>query len=387
METVKVLLVEDDEDDYIITRDLLADLDQTQYELDWVNNSKDALNKLHEKDSPYDVCLLDYRLGKETGVDILRMAVSEGIDVPMVLLTQHTDRHIDLLAMSEGASDFLVKSEITSTNLDRVIRYVRSVKQHEQERLELALALEARKQADAANKSKDDFLGMVSHELRAPMSSVLMWVSLLQTKQLEPESVNKALNTIERSVKQQCKLLDDLLDLTRGINHLIRLDKKQTNIVEIIEKVIAAYEPLLTEKSLKLELKPSGKKFLVIADPDRLQQIFTNILSNSIKFTPEHGKIIITFETQGTQFEPLVAINIKDTGIGISADLLPYIFERYLQALGNRSQANSGLGLGMTIAKQLVELHDGQIKAASAGVGRGATFTVTLPLAADNHHP
>jgi len=380
LEKVHVLLVEDDEDDYVITRDLLSDIEQTEYVLDWVNNSKDALAKLQTKESQYDVCLLDYRLGNETGVDILRKAAAEGVNVPMILLTQHTDRDIDLSAMHEGASDFLVKSEINSTNLDRVIRYVRSVKQHEQERMELALALEARKQAEAANKSKDDFLGMVSHELRGPLNSVLMWTSLLQTPDIEPELITTGINTIERSVKQQSKILDDLLELTRGLNNLIQLNKQTINLIDLLHNVVVAHEPEAIDKSLTLQLKPDSGQFMLTADPDRLQQIFSNLLTNSIKFTHENGQIDITLEYIRTADMTMAAVRFKDNGVGVSAELLPHVFDRYLQAHENRQNGNSGLGLGLTIAKQLVELHGGQIKAESAGEGQGSIFTVSLPL-------
>jgi len=376
LEKVHVLLVEDDEDDYVITRDLLSELEQTDYVLDWVNNSKDALAQLHSKEPRYDVCLLDYRLGNETGVDILRKAAAEGINVPMILLTQHTDRHIDLLAMHEGASDFLLKAEINSTNLDRVIRYVRSVKQHEQERLELALALEARKQAEAANKSKDDFLGMVSHELRGPLNSVLMWTSLLQTPDIDPELVATGINTIERSVKQQSKILDDLLELTRGLNNLIQLNKQPVNLIDVLHDVVSAHGPAAVDKSLTLELQPDSGQLMLAADPDRLQQIFSNLLTNSIKFTPDRGRIHITL----VKHEAAAEVSIQDNGTGISADLLPHVFDRYLQAPENRGNGNTGLGLGLTITKHLVELHGGRIRAESAGEGHGSVFTVTLPL-------
>jgi two-component system, sensor histidine kinase and response regulator len=377
LETVHVLLVEDDEDDYIITRDLLSDHDQTEYKLDWVNNGRDALARLHNSENKYDACLLDYQLGSETGLDILRQATTEGITVPMILLTEHTDRQIDLSAMREGASDFLVKSEINSISLDRVIRYVCAIKRQEQERLELALALEARNQAEAANKSKDDFLGMVSHELRGPLNSVLMWTSLLKTPDVEPVLLTAAINTIERSAKLQSKILDDLLELTRGLNSQVRLNKHLINLLQILDNVIADLQPAATAKMLTITIEPISGDFFLEADPDRLQQIFSNLLTNSIKFTPDQGRIKISLKQRLSENNLVADVSIQDNGIGITADLLPYVFDRYLQASGD---SGTGLGLGLTIAKQLVELHGGGIRAESAGEGRGSTFTLTLPL-------
>jgi signal transduction histidine kinase len=377
LETVHVLLVEDDEDDYIITRDLLYALEQTVYKLDWVNNGKDALARLHKPETRYDACLLDYQLGSETGLDILRQATTEGISVPMILLTEHTDRQIDLSAMREGASDFLVKSEINSINLDRVIRYVCAIKRQEQERLALALALEAHNQAEAANKSKDDFLGMVSHELRGPLNSVLMWTSLLKTPEVEPGLLRTAINTIERSAKLQSKILDDLLELTRGLNSQVRLNKCLINLSQVLENVVADLQPAAAAKSLTVSINPMSDEFFLEADSDRLQQVFSNLLTNSIKFTPDGGRIDIDLKQRVSENRLVADVSIQDNGIGISASLLPSVFDRYLQASGDSSR---GLGLGLTIAKQLVELHGGSIRAESAGEGRGSTFTLTLPL-------
>lgn len=379
METVRLLLVEDDEDDYVITRDLLGDLEQTEYVIDWVNNTKDAFAQLQANPQNYDVCLLDYRLGNDTGLDFMRKASAANITVPMILLTEHTDRQIDLSAMQEGASDFLVKSELNSTNLDRVIRYVRSVRKHEQERLELALALEARKQADAVNKSKDDFLGMVSHELRGPINAALLWTELLKSQETTPEVKLTAIETIERSIRQQSKLLDDLMQLTRGINNMIQLNKHTVNLVDIIQETIATLNPSAQQKSLTISLQTTSDNFILLADPDRLGQIFSNLISNSIKFTAANGQITIQLKSCLFNDGAGVVVSISDTGKGISCELLPHVFTRYLQAYENRKN-NVGLGLGLTIAKQLVELHEGTIRAESSGEGQGSTFIVTLPL-------
>jgi two-component system, sensor histidine kinase and response regulator len=381
---VRLLLVEDDEDDYVITRDLLGDLEQTEYLIDWVTNTKDAFTQLQVNQQNYDVCLLDYRLGNDTGLDFLRKTAAANITVPMILLTEHTDRQIDLSAMQEGASDFLVKSELNTTNLDRVIRYVRSVRKHEQERLQLALALEARKHADAVNKSKDDFLGMVSHELRGPINAVLLWTELLKSQETTAELKLTAIETIERSIRQQSKLLDDLIELTRGINNMIQLNRHTVNLADIIQETVAMFNPSAQQKSLTIRLKTAGDSFFLVADPDRLTQIFSNLISNSIKFTAANGQITIQLKSCQFKDGAGVVVSITDTGKGISSELLPHVFTRYLQAYEHRKN-NVGLGLGLTIAKQLVELHEGTIYAESSGESQGSTFTVTLPLQIPQH--
>jgi|GEM_PF-3374677 len=380
LKTLRVLLVEDDEDDYIITRDLLSDIDQTDYQLEWVNNSHDALTKLLTPDCAFDVCLLDYRLGNQTGLDIMRQVSKEDVSVPMILLTEHSDRQIDLSAMLEGASDFLVKSELNSTSLDRVIRYVCAVKKHEQERLALALAVEKHKQAEAANKSKDDFLAMVSHELRDPINSSLLWIDILKAPETEPDLVRTAIDTIERSVKQQSKVLEDLVELTRGLNGMIKLYKHTVNLVEIIKHIVIIQQPVATEKNIKLTFAPDREEILLDADPDRLQQIFGNLLVNSIKFTPAPGSIAISIKEQNIDGKLHAEIAFKDTGIGISDKMMPLVFDRYLQAPTHSHSSNIGLGIGLTIAKKLVVLHNGNIYAESKGLNQGSTFYVTFPI-------
>lgn len=373
-------MVEDDEDDYVITRDLLSEIDFTDYELEWVKNGQDALSKLLAPECLYDVCLVDYRLGSETGLDIILKVKNEGVSVPMILLTEHSDRQIDLSAMQVGASDFMVKSEIDSIGLDRVIRYVCAVKNHEQERLALALALEKHKQAEAANKSKDEFLGMVSHELRGPINSILLWLELLKSPDSEPDTMKTAIETIERSVKQQSKILNDLVELTRGLNGMVKLYKQSINLVERLRNAVIHHQPEAAAKNIRLTFTAECEEILVYADPERLQQIMGNLLNNSIKFTPERGSIDVNVRIRLIDNKPHAEIAVKDTGNGITGELLPAIFNRYFQAPTHSYSSNSGLGLGLTITRNLVALHQGTIRAESQGKNKGATFYVTFPI-------
>ncbi|WP_020562865.1 hybrid sensor histidine kinase/response regulator [Methylosarcina fibrata] len=380
MRPLRVLLVEDDEDDFVITRDLLAEIEHTDYELEWVDNAEDALARLVYLKNDYDVCLLDYRLGRTTGIEIIRKVLSEGLNVPMILLTEHSDRQIDLTAMQEGASDFLVKAEINSRILDRAIRYVCAVKKHEQERLSLALALEARKQAEAANRSKDEFLGMVSHEMRGPINSMLLWIDILKSPDTDPETLKTGIEALERSIRQQSYILNNLVEFTRGLNRTIKLYKQTVNLVDLLKDIVTAQQPVADKKHIALSFSHDAAELILQADPDRLQQIFSNLISNSIKFTQEHGRVKIRADRRGDKDKPYAEITVCDNGIGISAELLPYVFDRYLQAPTHSYGNNTGLGLGLTIARQLVELHDGTIRAESPGINLGTTFHVGLPL-------
>lgn len=377
--SVNVLLIEDDEDDYVITRDLLSDIEQTEYRLDWVDSAHDALTRLRTAAARYDVCLLDYRLGGQTGLDILRELEREDISIPMILLTDSSERQLDLAAMKLGATDFLVKSEITPISLDRTIRYVCTVKREAQRKLELALAQEARRQAELANKSKDDFIAMVSHELLGPVNAMMMWTELLKNPELKPELAAKAVSTLERLARQQVRILNDLQDYTRGVNGIIHLKRTLVELDTLLTDTINNLIPSAQNKSITVAVRALPSRLIVDGDADRLHQIFGNILNNSIKFTPTGGRIDIAAQKISAGQSLSVDVSIKDTGIGIAADFLPHIFRRYMQGGDNR-KLHGGLGLGLAIVRQLVDLHGGFIKAESAGENQGTAITVTLPL-------
>lgn len=258
-----------------------------------------------------------------------------------------------------------------------VIEDITEQKQLEAERTEL-LAQEqaAREAAETANRAKDEFLSILSHELRNPLNSILGWASLLRTHQLDAATVNQGLEAIERSSQAQATLISDLLDVSRISSGRLRMDTQVIELVPIIEAAIAVVRLSAEAKNIEIHTNLDPTHIQIVGDPIRLQQVIWNLLSNAIKFTPVRGKIDVTLE-----YTPLQAqIQISDTGKGISADFLPYIFERFRQADGSRTRSNSGLGLGLSIVRHLVELHGGTVEATSPGENQGATFTISLPL-------
>lgn len=377
MDPIKVLLVEDDEDDYLLTRDLLAEIGESRYALHWAASYDDALRRIGSEE--YDVWLLDYRLGAHSGLDLLQAAVTQGCEVPVILLTGQEDREVDLQAMQCGAVDYLLKAELNATLLERAIRYAIATKQHEERRLDLALAEEAKRQAEAANRAKEEFLGMVSHELRGPLNAMLLWVGVLQDPNVDPATRSRALAAIERSATQQDRMLEDLLDINRIVRGTLRIDKRPLELAAVAEAAIATVRAAAAQKSIPLELSSDAALGQGYGDPGRLEQVLNNLLSNSIKFTPEGGRIEVRIERLTDTAQPAAMITVTDTGQGISVEALPYVFDRYRQAEVTGRQ--TGLGLGLAIVRSLVELHGGSVHAASSGEGRGATFTVRLPLA------
>ena len=235
---------------------------------------------------------------------------------------------------------------------------------------------QARLELEEASRMKDEFLATVSHELRTPLTAMLGWSHLLRTGKLNEESTTHAIETIERNARSQAQLIEDLLDVSRIITGNLRLDVRPVEPVGIIEGALEAVRPAAEAKGVRLEKSLDTNVSSVFGDPTRLQQVVWNLLSNAIKFTPEGGQVSIRVERTGSH----VQIVVVDTGEGISADFLPYVFDRFRQADAKTTRRHGGLGLGLAIVRHLVEMHGGTVSAESAGEGQGATFTVSLPL-------
>ncbi len=236
----------------------------------------------------------------------------------------------------------------------------------------------ARDEAEEANRAKDFFLAVVSHELRSPLNAILGWTNILLTREVNEETRINALETIAQSVRSQNKLIDDLIDSARVASGRLRLELRPINLYETIKTVYNLQTPVARAKNVNLEIFADRENITVFGDTVRLQQVFSNLLSNALKFTDQGGSIKIDVQTRQSD----VKIVIKDDGQGISPSALPNIFRQFQQGDDNTSVDASGLGLGLSIAKILTEKHNGQIKAESDGIGHGATFTITLPLCA-----
>jgi len=238
----------------------------------------------------------------------------------------------------------------------------------------------ARMEAQRATRIKDEFLATLSHELRTPLSSILGWTQVLKLKAdvLKPAELKRAVEVIDRNARAQVRLIEDLLDLNRIMTGKVRLDVKQVSLVEIVRSVIESAEPGAKAKDIRLESRLDSDTPLVPGDSDRLQQVVWNLLSNAIKFTAKGGRVEVLLQRVGAN----TVLTVSDTGIGIPETFLPRVFDRFSQNDASTTRSFGGLGLGLAISKQLVELHGGTIRASSPGEGRGATFFVELPLAA-----
>lgn len=232
-----------------------------------------------------------------------------------------------------------------------------------------------RAEAEAANRSKDEFLAMVSHELRTPLNAITGWTSLLLGGGLEPARVKRALETIERNARSQAQLIDDLLDINRIVSGKLRVNVGSVDVPSIAEMALESVRLAADSKGVALDAEIDAAAGRLMGDADRVQQIIWNLLSNAIKFTPRAGRVKLGVKRD----EHGIAIVVEDSGQGISAEFLPYVFERFKQGDGTSTRTKGGLGLGLAIVKHLVELHGGTVNVDSEGVGRGAVFSVRFP--------
>ncbi|HJQ24014.1 MAG TPA: PAS domain S-box protein [Blastocatellia bacterium] len=273
-------------------------------------------------------------------------------------------------------AQLLAVSQAAAIAIQNALAY-RAVQRAEEERAALLLREQSlRIEAEQANRLKDEFLATISHELRTPLNAILGWASLLRGGKLDTEMAARALETIERNGKSQAKLIEDLLDISRIITGKLRLNVQPVELTAVIEAALDVIRPAADAKGIRLQVMLDPHAGPVSGDPERLQQVIWNLLSNAIKFTPKDGRVQVRLERHHSH----VALTVSDNGKGISQEFLPFVFDRFRQAEAGFTRTHGGLGLGLAIVRHLVEQHGGSVAAHSDGEGRGATFTINLPL-------
>jgi two-component system CheB/CheR fusion protein len=271
--------------------------------------------------------------------------------------------------------------------VDRILLAIEDITERHRLEREATELLEseqkARAEAEKANRIKDDFLATVSHELRTPLTSILGWTRLMLSGQLDEEAQHRALETIDRNVQSQAQLIEDLLDVSRIISGNLRLDIQSVDLPTVIAKAIEIIRPTAEIKNIRIQIMFDSGDNVIYGDPERMQQILWNLISNAVKFTPKGGRIQVRLEHVNSNIE----IVVQDSGQGISADFLPYVFDRFRQSDSSTRRKSGGLGLGLAIVRHLAELHGGSVSVDSEGEGKGSTFTVRLPRRAANVNP
>jgi signal transduction histidine kinase len=431
---LRILIVDDSPEDRELYRRQLAG-GEDEIELVESTSGEEGLRRCAAE--PIDCVLLDYRLPDLDGLEFLSLLAGEvSPPPPVIVLTGQGNESVAVQAMKSGAQDYLLKGAITRESLQRAVQnaiekaaLLRRVEQRtaeleqevrERQRAELALQRtfaelehlvaqrtaelstanqelrreigerqraeeeraellvrerEARQQAEQANRLKDEFLATLSHELRTPLNAILGWATVLRGGRLDAATNARAVEAIERNARAQAGLVADLLDVSRIITGKLRLELQPVDLGALVAAVEETLRPAAEAKSHRLEVRVGSYPAPIAGDPDRLQQVIWNLASNAIKFTPEGGSVAIELRRAGSNVE----LEVRDTGIGIRPDFLPYVFDRFRQAESSTTRAHGGLGIGLAIVRHLVELHGGSVEVHSDGVGAGARFVVRLP--------
>lgn len=372
---IRILLVEDDEDDYVVTRDLLREIGSARFQLDWAADYDAGLTALCER--RHDVGLVDYRLGAHDGIEFLTAAHAQGCTLPLILLTGQGDHAVDLAAMQAGAADFLTKSQLTPQLLERAIRYSIQQRRAELQRIELSKEHARRQQAETANRAKDEFLAMLAHELRNPLAAIDGAIQLLRHPASGADR-ETALGVADRQVRHLVRLIDDLLDVSRITQGKIQLSREPLRVADVLRRAAQATRPQIERGRHEFQLDAGPDDLWVHADPTRLEQIVVNLLTNAAKYTDPGGRITLSAAREQDQ----AVLRCRDTGAGLTPEMLARVFELFAQNRETLDRSQGGLGIGLTLVRMLARLHGGDVTAQSDGPGRGSEFVVRLPAVA-----
>ncbi|MDZ4403976.1 ATP-binding protein [Prosthecobacter sp.] len=380
-----VLVVEDNQD----MRDFICRVLEPDAQTRTAENGRAALEAIHERVP--DLILTDMMMPVMTGEELVAaLRQDENLrDVPVILLTAKADDEMKLNLLIEGAQDYVLKpfsiDELRArvrnqlqTKLTRdMLRRALDTRSHDLAAMVRELAA-AKTAAVAANAAKDDFLAVLSHELRTPLTPALAAASALMNEAADATEVRESLAIIRRNIELEARLVDDLLDVTRITQGKLRIHSTPADLHTILRDALAMVNPSLREKQITAVVDLAKDHLLIRGDAARLTQVFSNLLGNAAKFTPAGGQVTIRSTLTGEK----ISIEIEDTGIGIAPELLPQIFDPFRQGHVDTTRRFGGLGLGLSVAKGLVEAHRGTINVRSAGYKQGATFTVEFPALA-----
>ena len=374
----RILLADDNADMREYLRRRLAQ----HYDVETAADGEAALGLARYRE--FDLVLSDVMMPKLDGFGLLKAlrADERTQTIPVILLSVRAAEESRVEGMGAGADDYLVKPFSARELLARIEAHLNlhQVRREAEQALMQMMEREqkARASAEVANRVKDDFLAMLSHELRTPLNAIIGWSHLLKKGMLSEKDRERGINVIDRNAAAQRAIIDELLDVSRIVTGKLKLETKPIELAGVIEAAIDVIRPAAEAKGIQIVATLDRSAGLVDGEAVRLQQVIWNLLSNAVKFTPKQGCIQIKSKTA----EGKLKVVVSDNGEGIDPEFLPYIFERFRQADSSAKRLHGGLGLGLSIVRSLVEMHGGEIHAASDGEGKGATFTVTLPVMA-----
>jgi signal transduction histidine kinase len=368
----RILLVDDNAD----MRDYVRRLLETRWIVETADNGQTALD-IAER-TPPDLVLTDVMMPLLDGFGLLKAlrASPATAAIPVIMLSARAGEEARIEGVQSGADDYLVKPFSARELMARVDAHLRLAEAARERETLLACERAARHEAQRANQLKDEFVALISHELRAPLQAVVSWLDIAKSDRVSQADVRRAIEVIDRNAQTQMRLINDLLDAARIATGKLQLTREPVDLRRAVDLALESVRPATAAKEIELFTDLDPAQCMVLGDAVRLQQVATNLLSNAVKFTPNRGRIEVVMGHHG-QTAHLV---VRDTGQGISSDTLPHIFERFHQGSFDPSLRHGGLGLGLAIVKHLVEAHGGTIRAASDGMGKGSSFTTVLPL-------
>ncbi len=365
----KILLIEDDEDDYILLQKVLTKIPKGHYALLWERSYTDGLASMLT--SEHDLCVLDYRLGAHTGIELLKMARNQGYNRPIILLTGTNEGDIDILALQAGADDYIAKEQLQGELLHRIIRYAieRKKAEHEREML-LSEQIAAR---ELENK-RNEFIGMVVHELKTPITSLKGYAQLLYKRCLRTgdEQTAQFAARMDAQTTKLTSLVDDFLDVTRLAEGKLQFVEDYFSFDALVDEVIQEIQLINERQTIRRE---GDTNQTIWGDRTRTGQVITNLLTNAMKYAPHAESILVKITSQANN----VTLCVQDFGPGIPKALQSKIFDPFYRIANHQQGAATGLGLGLHIAAEIIRRQKGHLWVES-DEGQGATFCFTLPI-------
>ena len=325
-----------------------------------------------------DVVVTDYRLRWSDGLQVLGAVHALDADIPVVMFTNTGSEEVAASGLRHGLADYIIKAAHQYARVAHAVRHAlqrAAAKRREAE--VLAREYEARQAAEEANRTKDEFLATVSHELRTPLNAITGWVHMLRGRLDDRDLARRGLDVMDRNAGLLVRLVEDLMDASLITAGKLTLRRTSVDAPRAVHQAVDSVRAAAAAKQIDVVISAPAAAPAVLADADRLQQILWNLLWNAVKFTPDGGRVAVSLVAR----DSTVAIEISDSGVGIRPEFLPRVFDRFSQQDSGPRRSYRGLGLGLSLVRQLVEAHGGAIAARSDGEGRGSTFVVELPAA------